>query len=243
MIKAIIVEDEIKVAAALKKMLGLINSSINIVAEASHVTTAVELIKNHKPDLVFLDIELEDGTGFEVLEQLERLDFKLIFTTAYNQYAIDAFKYSAVDYILKPVDPEELKAAINRAINSINTEKEQNELIQTLKKNLKGEHSRIVVNTLEQHYIIDLQDLIRLEADGAYTKFITANFKVTASKNIKYYLTFLPTSFIRCHQSHLINSRFIEGVNKKTGLLLKNGDQIPISARKRNEIHNFLREL
>ncbi|MCF6350788.1 MAG: LytTR family DNA-binding domain-containing protein [Flavobacteriaceae bacterium] len=242
MIKVIIIEDEINVRAGLKKMLKILEPTLKIVAETGFVNQAIQQIKKEKPDLIFLDIKLEDGTGFDILKQLKNIDFKIIFTTAYNEYAVNAFKFSAVDYLLKPIDPIELQGAIKRALFNIGNEKEHQDLLAVLKNNLVTKVQKIVLKTTKQHYIIYVKDIINLKADGAYTHFITTNKKITVSKNLKYYQDLLSTTFIRCHQSHLVNSKHIMGLNKEC-LQMSNHSLIPISTRKKAEIIKLIHKI
>lgn len=242
MIKAIIIEDEINARGALKKMLNIVTPNVNIIAETGFIKEAIALIKTKKPDLIFLDIELEDGTSFEILKHIDNIDFKIIFTTAYNQYAIEAFKFSAVDYLLKPIDPSELKEAINRTKHLIDTEKQYQEL-NVLKNNLENENKKIVLRTTEQRHIINIQDIIRLEADTAYTLFVTQRERIIVSKNLKYYQDILGSNFLRCHQSHLVNSLHVTTIQKKEVLILSNQEEVPVSSRKKKEVFQFLENL
>ena len=241
MINTIIIEDELNVREGLKKMLAIIAPSIHIVAETAYVSKAIDLIQLHKPDLVFLDIELEDGTGFDILNQLKKIDFNIIFTTAYNQYAIKAFKYSAIDYLLKPIDPLDLENAIKRATENIKYDNEHEELLKILQNNIDKKEAKIVLKTTEQRYIFKTKDIIRLEADGAYTLFVTTTNKVIVSKNIKFYQDILDHNFIRSHQSHLINKKHVKGV-KGYNIILSNNDIVPISTRKKTDIIKLISE-
>lgn len=241
--RAVIIEDELNVREALKKMLILIGSNIEILYETAYVSEAVEYLSNNIVDVVFMDIELEDGTGFDVLKQLKNIDFSIIFTTAYNQYAIKAFKYSAIDYLLKPIDPEELENAINRSAKSIEEKKEHLELLEVLKNNISKEKQKIVIKPTENRYILDIDNIIHLTADGAYTTFVSVNRTVIASKNIKHFQSILDRNFIRCHQSHLVNSNHIKSFNKNNELLMSNNDLVPISTRKKAEIIEIISNL
>lgn len=232
MIKTLIIEDEFHAREGLKKMLKIIAPSIQIINETAYVTEAVKLIKTLQPELVFMDIELEDGTSFDILNQLEDINFNIIFTTAYNQYAIKAFKYSAIDYLLKPINPSELKAAIERVHKHINYDNEYQELLKVLQNNIEHKNDTIVLKTTGERYIINLKDIIRLEADGSYTNFITINKTIVISKNLKKYQTLLGSDFVRVHQSHLINKKHVKSI-LKAGLLMSNDDTVPISTRKR----------
>ncbi|HFS67933.1 MAG TPA: response regulator transcription factor, partial [Flavobacteriia bacterium] len=202
MIKTLIIEDEINVREGLKKLLKIIAPNIKVIAETGFITEAIQIIKKEKPSLIFLDIELEDGSGFDILKQFETIYFKIIFTTAYNQYAINAFKFSATDYLLKPINPIELKKAIQRATIALDKEN----LLTVLKHNLDNKEQKIVLKTSENQFVINVKNIIHLEADGTYTHFITTNKKIIVSKNIKFYEDLLNDNFFRCHQSHLVNS-------------------------------------
>ncbi len=243
MIKAIIIEDEINAREALKKMIKIIDPTIEIVGETGFVNKGIQLLKSEKPALVFLDIELEDGSGFDILKEIENIDFKIIFTTAYNQYAVNAFKYSAIDYLLKPIDPLELQEATKKAKTAINDRKEYQELLEILKNNIAKKERKIVLKTAEQRYVLFVKDIIHLEADGAYTNFICKDQKLIISKNLKHYQDLLDDNFIRCHQSHLVNSSHIQGIDKKGHLQLSNLDTVPISSRKKTEIVQFIMDL
>ncbi|NPA67011.1 MAG: response regulator transcription factor [Chlorobi bacterium] len=240
MIKAIIIEDEEKIRAGLKKMLALTTPFVEIQAETAYVSEAVELIRKHSPDLIFLDIELEDGSGFDLLNSLDNYDFQIIFITAYNQHAIKAFKYSALDYLLKPVDPAELKSAVEKARQKINQTVKYKELLEVLKNNWQYKYKKIVLKTAYKHYIVDINDIIRLEADGAYTTFVTVDDKILISRNLKYYQNLLGHDFFRCHQSHLINRKYINGLDSKDMLHLKNNELIPVSKRMKQKLLQWL---
>lgn len=233
MITTLIIEDEPNVAEVLRKMLGLLCPNLEIIGETGSVNSAVSLIKEMKPKLVFMDIELEDGTGFDVLQKVEHKDIKVIFTTAYNQYAIKAFKFSAVDYLLKPINPEELKEAVNRATTSINEKANYEELLHQISTK-KSEN--IVLKTQNQRYVIAIDSIVRLQADGAYTMFITEDKTLVVSKNIKYYQDLLDDDFIRCHQSHLVHKKHIKRLDSDTNLHLSNGDVVPVSRRNKEGI-------
>lgn len=235
MIRTIIIEDELDVRQGLIKMLAAVRKDIFIVGETGYVSEALELIKINKPQLVLIDIELEDGTGFDVLKALSNTKFKIIFTTAYNQYAIKAFKYSAVDYLLKPISPIELKEAVNKSITEIESEIQFKELLELVNSKENSKAEKIVLKTANQRFVLRIKDIIRLEADTAYTIFITETQKIVVSKNLKFYQNLLDTTFIRCHQSHLVNSKHIKGL-KNNELLLSNTETIPISIRKKTEI-------
>ncbi|PCH77202.1 MAG: DNA-binding response regulator [Flavobacteriaceae bacterium] len=240
MITALIIEDEINAREALKKMIHLIAPEIVILGETGFVKEAVQLIRLHKPSIVFMDIALEDGESFEILEQLGQVSFKIIFTTAYNQFAVKAFKYSTIDYLLKPIDPLDLKVALTKAIEALSFEIKHAELLEVLHQNLHKSAPTIVLKTADYQYVIPLKNIIRLLADGAYTTFITVDKQIVMSKNIKYYQELLADGFLRCHQSHLVNLSHVLGMQKKAILEMSNGDLVPVSTRKKSEIQSFL---
>lgn len=241
MIKTIVIEDEYNARKALIKMLYLVNPDINVVAETGYVSEALKLIKKEKPQLVILDVELEDGTGFDVLSQLNTINFKIIFTTAYANYAIKAFKFSATDYLLKPIIPSELKEAVTKSVVEIDLEKQYQELLEIVETK-KNAIEKIVLKTSEQRFVIAINTIVRLEADAAYTKFITENQNIIMSKNLKYYQDILGDTFIRCHQSHLVNLNHISSL-KKNELILKNLETIPVSTRKKQDILQILNKI
>ena len=232
--KALIVEDEVDARKVLKFLLKQYFPDIDIIGEASSVSKARSIILKEKPELVFLDVRLEDGSGFMLLESLDQIDFQVIFTTAYDNYAIKAIKFAATDYLLKPINPEEFKTAINSAISKI---QRHSEYLQRTK-----DTQTISVKTAEQTYIVSINDIIRLEADGSYTTIITKNSRIIASKNLKSFEKKLPENFfIRTHQSHLINKEYIKYIDKDGRLKLSNNDSVPIAFRKKSIVRNLLK--
>ena len=243
MIRTVIIEDEKNAREGLKKMLAIIAPDCLLVGESGLVKESIQMIKEMQPELVFMDIKLEDGNSFQILNELNNINFKIIFTTAYNQYAIKAFKFSATDYLLKPIDPNELKVAIEKSILNLKKEKHHKELIDLLKHNIQGKEEKIILKTTEQQYILFINEIIRLEADAAYTIFYTKKEKIIVSKNLKHYQDLLGDEFIRCHQSHLINTNYIVSIHKNESLQLSNGELIPIASRKKKEILKHLKNL
>ncbi len=240
--KAIIVEDEKGAAEVLYFMINRVVHDIEIVSLTDSVEEAYKEINKHKPDLVFLDIKLKDKTAFDLLEKFEKIDFKIIFTTAYNNYAINAFKYAALDYLLKPIDPLDLKNAITRAKNYFTQNVEYQKMLIKLKQFINEQNKNIVLNTSKGKTLVNKDDIIRLEADGAYTVFVLKNKNVIVSRNLKYYEKILESShFLRVHQSHLVNMNYLASIERNEKILLKNGDKVPISTRKKQEVLNFLK--
>ncbi len=241
--KAIIIEDEKGAAEVLYFMINRVARDIEVLSIASTVEEAQSVVLQHKPDLVFLDIQLKDGTAFDFLDKFDALDFKIIFTTAYNQYAIKAFKYAALDYLLKPIDPLDLKNALDRARKHMQETAEYQKMMNVLKEYIKGQNKTIVLNTSKGKTIVNKDDIIRLEADGAYTVFLLKNNKLVVSRNLKYYQDVLEgNQFLRIHQSHLINMDFVLSIERDGKILLKNGDKVPISTRKKQQVMKFLKK-
>lgn len=245
MIKAIIVDDEENSRLVITELLKELFPQINILAEADNVKTGIEVIRKFKPNLVFLDIDLPDGTGFNILESIDSKNLKVVFVTGHEEFAIQAIKFSAFDYILKPATTEVISATMNRVLEE--KEIEDNEL--KLKafysnQNEKTKDSKkIVLTTLDKIHLIDVKDIIRCEADNNYTLFIISNGKkILVSKTIKTYEELLsPFGFLRIHQSHLINTNFIDEFDKAEGgyLIMSNKDKVPVSQNKKSVLFNY----
>jgi two-component system LytT family response regulator len=241
----VIIEDEKNAQEVLENMLSLINKDINILGIAENVPDAIKLITKKKPQVVFLDIHLKNGTGFDVLEGLEDYKGKIVFTTAYENYAIKAFKYSAFDYILKPINPLELKTTITELSKEVNKSIKYKEMLKVHKESIEiKEDAKIILKTINNQYVIFIRDIIRCESEGAYTKFFLKNKTHLTSKNLKFYDEILSEhNFIRTHQSHLVNSKYIKRINSNNYLELKDDSQIPISARKKTLVNKQIKRL
>lgn len=233
MLKTLIIDDESLIRNSLKILLAERND-IEIVGEASSKDQATQLIEELKPDLVFLDIQLKKHTAFELLDELLDITFKLIFVTAYSEYAIKAFKYSAFDYLLKPIDLEVLNQTIDRLKTEITTTSEQ---FQAMK--LNREFQKITLKTTEHIYHLDFNEIIFCKADGSYTRFhLTENRNLIISKPLKSYQNLLPENqFFRSHQSYLVNLDFVKKYDKKiNSLVMQDQTEIPVSVRNRSKI-------
>lgn len=240
MITAIIIDDENKGRLALRQKIADYCPDVAIIAEASNGQEGIEMIEMHKPQLVFLDIEMPRVNGFEMLNQLKDKNFHLIFTTAYDHYAIKAIKYSAFDYLLKPIDIEELKQAIDKIRNTrANQLKNQVELLEHNIKNPKIALNKLAIPTLDGLCFYNLSDLVHLEASSNYTNlFFLDGKKVLASKTLKDFEELLPEdTFFRPHHSHIINLKYISKYIKGDGgqLELTNGSIVDVSRRKKEE--------
>lgn len=246
MIRAIIVDDVAQARETLKADLSDYCPEIEILAEADGVVSGAKTIKNHNPDVVFLDIQMQDGTGFDLLEILPKVDFKVIFTTASDEFAIRAFKFSAVDYLLKPIDPDELTAAVKKLQSGDSDQGAQLELLKdqmTEKKPLK----RLALNTLEKIHIASIEDIVRLESNVNYTMFHFADGgRLLVTKTLKEFDGMLSDQgFIRVHQSHLINSEYLKEYVKTDGgyLVMTDKSEVPVSTRKKNMVMEMIGRL
>jgi len=230
---ALVIEDKAYIRKGLINLLNSVSSDINIIGECESVKEAVIVAKACKPELVFLDINLSDGTGFDFLDQTESLDFKVIFITAYEEFALKALKIGAVDYLMKPIDPEELQLALNKVQSKSSVQQKQE--INRTKKVWYQDDSTLVLSLSDSFQVIDLSELLYCESDKGYTTFHLSNGKkYIASKPIKTYEEQLEkVHFTRPHQSFMVNLKFIDKYDKSGTIFLKNGMQIPVSFRKK----------
>ena len=242
MITAAIIDDEYDARQALIKLIGLTFPMVEIIGEAEGVQSGVQLLNSTRPNIVFLDIQMRDGTGFDLLDYLSEPDFHLIFTTAYSEFALKAFEYSAVDYLVKPIDPKELIRSIKKA-NLAPVDKQLNKKMALLIEQFKAKKSeKVVLSTQEGLVFLALKDIVRLESEGSYTSFYTVDEKrIVVTKSLKAFERILPDNrFLRPHQSHIINLDFISKVLKEDGsyILMRDGKQIPISRRRKDTFYD-----
>lgn len=231
--KSLIIEDKAYIRKGLLNLLGLIDTDVQIVGECESVKNAVIVANACQPELVFLDINLIDGNAFEFLEQTEHLNFKVIFITAYEEYALKALKMGAVDYLLKPVDIEDLKIALNK-IKQLSVA-EQKEQINVTKQVWNNENDKLILSLHDSFQVIDLNELMFCETDKGYTTFYCNNGKkYVVSKTLKEFEERLSkANFSRPHQSFMVNLKFIDKYDKSGVIHLKNGKKIPVSSRKK----------
>ncbi len=243
--KVIIIEDENKAADLLQNMLMQIDPSIEIIEKCSDLLSGVKSIKANHPDLIFLDVELPVHSGLQLLDFLEEdeIKFSIIFTTASNQYAVNAFEMSAIDYILKPIDEEKLKLSIQKFNHHRRIFPEQN--ISILKQNLQtSEFKKIIVPVVSGFEILKLTDILYLKAEGSYTKiFLADNKSLTVSKNLKYFEVILGSNnyFIRIHRSFIANVHLAKRIIRKDGyfIIMEDESQLPVITEKVEEIIQF----
>ena len=232
----------------LKELLAGCCPDVEVVAEAGNIKASVELIRRLHPDLVLLDIKLEDGSGFELLEKLGSHDFSIIFITAYEEFAVKAFRQSAVDYILKPVVPEELAAAVNKA--RIALQHENNDRIRLATNNTnnnQNQEKKIVLRTVEKFHFVKVNDIIRCESDNTYTTFFLSDHtSILVSKTLKDFEGILcDFGFYRPHKSFLINLKHIKAFEKSDGgfIIMNDESRIPLSDKKRAEFFLMMEQL
>jgi len=240
MLTTIIIDDEPKGRLALREKLAAYCTNIQVVAEAADGREALTLIQQHHPQLIFLDIEMPVMNGFEMLNAIREKNFHIIFTTAYDQYAIKAIRYAAFDYLLKPVDIEELKNAVSKIENIGNKNLgQQVELMQQNLQQPKRNFNKLAVPALDGLHFFDINTIVHIEAQSNYsTIYFSNNQKITASKTLKDFEDLLPDDlFFRVHHSHLINLQYIKRYIKGDGgqVELENGKFVDISRRKKDE--------
>jgi two-component system LytT family response regulator len=237
MIRTLIIEDEKKNRLRLIKMIDESFPNIDIIGEAEGVMAGLDKINDLKPDLVLLDIKLVDGDAFELLEKVGDISFKIIFITAYEEYALKAIKFSALDYLLKPVLLENLRSAIAKAESQI-----MNDLkiqLSTLQLNLSEKKKKtIILKTVNKIYLVEIMEVIRCESDGNYTKIFTRDGQMYMVSNpMKEYEDILVEhGFFRIHKSHIVNLSFIQSLDKEGYVKLKNGISLALARRKKNEL-------
>jgi two-component system LytT family response regulator len=249
MIKAIVVDDEKGARESLSKMIERNCADIEIVAKADSMLSAYEAINTHNPDLVFLDIEMPNGNAFDLLEKFKEINFDIIFTTAYDHYAIKAIKFSAIDYILKPIDVEELMLAVNRFESKTDKKDGLDKKFKMLLSNMKPENKlkRVAVPDGDGLIFIELADIIRCESDSNYTYFIlTSGKKIVAARTMgEYEQMFIDDNFYRVHRSHLINLNHVKKYIRGEGgyVVMDDNTQVEVSRRNKNDFLERLAHL
>lgn len=244
MLTAIIVEDMPDALKLLKSDLNTNHPDIKIIDTANSVVAAAKALRSKEPDILFLDIMLGDGTGFDVLEIFPDLKSKIIFVTASDEFAIRAFKFAAIDYVLKPYSNEELAQAIAKAKQQIQPNSERLNILKDTLSAPGQKPDKISLHTLDKIIIVSLDDIIRCESDSNNTIFyLQDGQKIFVTKTLKYFSDMLKNyEFLRVHQSHLVNLQCISAFIKSDGgyLMLKNGENVPVSVRKKVEVMEIL---
>jgi two-component system, LytTR family, response regulator len=245
--KIAIIDDEADARFALRKLLGALQQG-NEIVEADGVLTGLDVINQYKPDLVFMDVMMKDGTGFDLLKQISAIEFKLIIVSGHDQFALQAFRFSAIDYLVKPVDQDELKNTLDRIRPIIDQpwQKVMDVLIQNIQPS-KDSERKIVLKDMNAVYVVSVNSIIRCEASDNYTTFyLTDQSPIVVSRPLKEYDDLLsPLKFFRVHQSHLINLNHLQQFNKREGgsIKMKDGSEVPVSSRKRDALLTELSRL
>ena len=240
---AIIVDDELHCREVLNIMLGMHCPEVNLLQECEDGFIAIEAIQRHKPDIVFMDIEMPGMNAFDTLQKLDKIEFQVIFTTAYDQYALKAIKFSALDYLLKPIDADELIASVAKA--SEQKVQVQQSQIQQMQYSLQnpGNNFKLMIASNEGPYFILTDDILFAEGHNNYTHFhLTRQRKLVASKTLLEFENLLSDQgFMRVHKSFLVNLKHVERYLSKNGtLLLIDGSEVEVSRRKKDEVRNGL---
>ncbi len=239
MIKAAIIDDEINSVEAMKSLLAEYCPVVEVAGTANSARRGTEVIAAVKPELVFLDIEMPLGSGFELLESLPVIDFEIIFITAYNQYAINAFRFSALDYLLKPVRITELTAAVDKAAKRIK-EKTRSAGYELLLQNMQEQNparQKLAFTERGREYLVPAEDIMYLIADGNYTHVYTGAKTFLATKNLKSFESILPADiFCRIHNTHIVNLKFIASVQRGRGgaVCMSDGKTLEIATRRKD---------
>lgn len=245
MIRAVIIEDEAQNLERLSNLLKIHCSEVVIAGDAPGVEKAFELINRINPELVFLDIQLTDGTGFSLLKKFEKIKFKLIFVTAYEKFAVQAFRFSALDFLLKPVDPDELIEAVNKAKEQI-MDQTSLQISQASEDFQSKGFDKIILRDFENIHLVKLSEIAYCKADGNYSEFhLTGCTTLVVSKNLKEYESMLSGSgFLRIHRSYLANMKHFKKLEKAEGgtVVLSDGSELPLASGKKEDLLRYLEQ-
>ncbi len=246
MIKTIIVEDEKNIRENLQKLLKEYCPQVEIIAVCGSAKEGRKAIIKHKPDLIFLDIEMPEENGFQMLERIPSIDFEVVFATAFDQYGIKAIKFCALDYLLKPIDITELLNAIKKVEERIQEKSANNRILQLINnKNFAKSSKKIALPLSDKIEFVEVQSIIRCQSEGNYTHFFLKNGqKLMVSKTLKEYDELLTDSgFLRTHQSHLINLKEIKSFVKSDGgyIVMNDGSTAYISRQRRETVQDHLK--
>ncbi len=240
LLKAILIDDEDNARFALRNLLKAHCPNVDVIGEAKCVSEGQSILTKIKADLVFLDVQMPDGTGFDLLAGLERIDFQVIFASAYDYFAITAFRFSAVDYLLKPIIVNDLCSAVAKIKAN---DKFAQDKVKTLIDN-QGTVKKIALPSMEEVNFVKVDDIIRCESDNNYTRFfLQGNTQILVSKTLKEYEDLLePMGFFRCHKSSLINLKFIKKYIKGEGgtIIMEDGSSVELSRRRKEDFFNAI---
>ena len=236
MMRTVIIDDEFDSRKIIKLVLEKLCPSVELVGEADGVQAGISCILENSPDLVFLDMQMPDGTGIDLLKSFPTIDFKVIFVTGFQEYAIHAFKFSAIDYLLKTANPKEIVEAVKRAEAQINTERSHLQFKTLLQNFEKPQAQTMILNSQDKVVAVKTSEIVRCESVGGYTNFVINDGRtLLITRSLKEYEELLVSQkFVRIHKSHLINLNYFDAYLKKDEMiLLKNGEEVPLAFRKK----------
>ncbi|MCU0334626.1 MAG: LytTR family DNA-binding domain-containing protein [Chitinophagaceae bacterium] len=245
-IKVLIVDDEPSAAQVLLLLIERHLPEVAHVRQATTIQEAVSLVQQFQPDLLFQDIVMPEQNGFDFLSSLGRISFEVVFTTAYDEYAVRAIRFSALDYLLKPIDAVELRAAFERFLEKRRHKTESDLLVQNLLQNLqqRGQESyKLAIPTMQGAILLEPATIVRLEGDGNYTHFyLTDHRKLVSAKTLKEYAELLSDhGFVRIHKSHLVNQRFVQQYLNEGAVVLSDGLSLPVSRQRKQEVASYFK--
>lgn len=246
--KALVIDDEMPARENLKLLLHEFCEGIEVIDTAGNITEAKQKILALKPEVIFLDIRMPSGAeGFDLLDSFDQIDFKVVFVTAFKDYAIQAFKANAIDYILKPVEIEELQKTVQRLTESTTRNESSKQQIDSAFESIRKRHlERIAIPHQKGIKIVQTKDIIRLESRSNYTilQFLDGS-EFLDTRTLKIYQDMLPVEFLRVHNSHMVNSHYITDYIKEDGhiIILSNGDQVPVSRSNIKEVQEFIQSM
>lgn len=242
--KVVLIDDQSHIRENLKMLLGEFVPEVAVIAEADGVKSGLECLRKYKPDLVFLDIEMADGTGFDLLNLVKERTFRVIFVTGHDGYAIRAFRVAAIDYLLKPVDPDDLIEAVEKAKRQ--GPLQQVQVNEAVSSRSAGKLKQLVLSDADNVYLVQLSEIIRCQSEDNYTRFFLLDGrKLLISRTMKEFAELLEKAgFFRSHQSHLINLVFFDHLDKRDGgtIFLKDGSSVPLATRKKDNLLQALKE-
>jgi two-component system, LytTR family, response regulator len=245
--RAVIVDNESNVTRLLLGLLAHYCPEVTVVGTADGLETGLKLILESQPDLAFLDVEMNDGTGIELVQKLKHKKLQVIFITAHDKYALEAFRCSAIDFILKPVDPDELMKAVSK-VSRLQKVTDLERQLAVLSEHLSGSHlnqRKIILSDHDSMHIVKIEDIIWCLAEGSYTRFkLTFGPEILVSKNLKSYEDMLQGhDFIRIHNSYLVNINHIKRFERSEGgtVVMSSNDLLPVSVRKKDGLMSLLK--
>jgi two-component system LytT family response regulator len=247
--KLVLIDNELSIHEVLRNMLSLYCPQVEIIGEAFGVEEGLALLSAVQPDCLFLDVEMDDGTGMDLLRKISDRSFEVVFITAYDHYALDAFKFSALDFLLKPIDPEELVRAIDRVEKNVSNSRlnERLSILENSLKSISSDAQKIVLKDSESIHIIKIAEILYCQAEGSYTRFtIQDGRSLLVSRNLKEYEKLLkPHRFFRSHHSFLVNINQVIRFDRSDGgmLIMPNQDNLPVSNRRKDQLMEILNHL